>query len=276
MAENPLTIYFVGTAGAGKSTMVAAYDRWCKQHGLSTVLVNLDPGAEQLPYQPDIDIRDTIDLATVMEEHQLGPNGAQVAAADLIALQLGDLRDEIDGYRADLILIDTPGQIELFVFRMSGKVIMEGLNPERSVLAYHLDPYLARTASGFASQLMLAATTRFRFSQPLIHLLTKQDAIDDDSLHTILQWGSDPESLEADILAEEAGMDTELATNVSRLLETMGLEHTLIPTSAQDDSGLDDLYALVQATVGGSEDSTPEYDTFLGPQDDDINLDQRG
>ncbi len=280
MSESPLTVYFVGTAGAGKSTMVAAYDRWCKQHGLSTLTVNLDPGAEALPYQPDIDIRETIDLATVMEEHQLGPNGAQVAAADLIALQLGDLRDEIDAYRADMILIDTPGQIELFVFRMSGKVIMEGLNPERSVIAYHLDPYLARTASGFASQLMLAATTRFRFAQPLVHLLTKRDAIDDESLHTILQWGVDPMALEMDILAEEAGMDTELAANVSRLLDTMGLENTLIPVTAQDDGGIDDLYALIQATVGGSEDSTPEYDTFLGPGEDDINTDavrdQRG
>ncbi len=276
MAENPVTVYFVGTAGAGKSTMVAAYDRWCKQHGLSTLIINLDPGAEKLPYQPDIDIRDTVDLATVMEEHDLGPNGAQVAAADLIALQLGDLRDEIDGYRADQILIDTPGQIELFVFRMSGKVIMDGLNPERSVLAYHLDPYLARTASGFASQLLLAATTRFRFSQPVVHLLTKQDAIDEESLETIMQWGMDPMALESDILGEEAGMDTELAANVSRLLDTMGLENTLVPVTALDDGGIDDLYTLIQATVGGSEDSTPEYDTFLGPEEDDINLDQPG
>lgn len=274
MAENPVHIYFVGTAGAGKSTMVAAYDRWCKQHGLSTVLVNLDPGVENLPYQPDIDIRDTVNLADVMEEHGLGPNGAQIAAADLIALQMGDLRDEIDSYRADHILIDTPGQIELFVFRMSGKVLIDGLNPERSVIAYHLDPYLARTAGGFASQLMLAATTRFRFTQPLIHLLTKKDAIDAESLETILAWGTDPMALETDILNEEPGMDTELATNVSRILDTMGVEHTLIPVTAQDDDGLDELYALIQATVGGSEDSTPEYDTFLPSGQADIDLEK--
>ncbi len=270
--DTPAHIYFVGTAGAGKSTMVAAYDRWCKQHGLSTVTVNLDPGAEALPYQPDIDIRDTINLSDVMEEHGLGPNGAQVAAADMIALQMGGLKEEIDGYRADQILIDTPGQIELFVFRQSGKILVEGLSPDNSVLAYHMDPYLARTASGFASQLMLGATTHFRFQQPMVHLLTKKDAIDEESLETILKWGADAEALESDILASEPTMETEMAANVSRLLDGMELGNTLIPVTAADDEGIDDLYAQIQAVVGGFEDSTPEYDTFLGPNDDDIDV----
>ena len=115
-------VYFVGTAGAGKSTLVAAYDRWCKQHGISTLLVNLDPGAEALPYEPEVDIREKLNLQDIMEEHGLGPNGAQVAAADLIALDLTDLQEEINSYRADQVLIDTPGQVELFVFRQAGKV----------------------------------------------------------------------------------------------------------------------------------------------------------
>lgn len=268
--DDPAHVYFIGTAGAGKSTMVAAYDRWCKAHGLSTVLVNLDPGAEALPYQPDIDIRDTINLSEVMEEHGLGPNGAQIAAADLMALQLGGLKDDIGSYRADQILIDTPGQIELFVFRQSGKVIMEGLAPERSVIAYHMDPYLARTASGFASQLMLGATTHFRFPQPMVYLLTKKDAIDEASLETILKWASDPLALESDILGEEPGMEAELAANVTRMLDTLSLENTLVPVTATDDEGIDDLYALIQAVVGGFEDSTPEYDTFLRPDQDDL------
>lgn len=271
-SEDAAHIYFVGTAGAGKSTMVAAYDRWCKAHGLSTVLVNLDPGAEALPYQPDIDIRDTINLSDVMEEHGLGPNGAQVAAADMIALQLGGLRDDLGSYRADQVLIDTPGQIELFVFRQSGKILIEGLAPEKSVIAYHMDPYLARTASGFASQLMLGATTHFRFQQPMIHLLTKKDAIDETSLETILKWGADPMALESDILSESPGMETEMAANIIRLLEGLSIDHTLIPVTATDDEGIDDLYAQIQSVVGGFEDSTPEYDTFLGPQDDDIQV----
>jgi GPN-loop GTPase len=271
MADIESTIYFTGTAGAGKSTLVAAYDRWAKQHGLSTVTVNLDPGAEALPYQPDVDIRDTIVLSEVMEEHGLGPNGAQIAAADMIALQLKDLQDELGSYRADQILIDTPGQIELFVFRLSGKIIVDNLNPDRCAIAYLVDPYLARTATGFSSQLMLAATTQVRFQQPMIHLLSKGDLLDVESLETIRTWGIDPDALEADILAEAPSMGRELAANVSRLLESLGLENNLVPISSESGEGMDELYALVQGAVGGSEDATPEYDTFLGPGQEEAN-----
>ncbi len=264
-------IYFTGTAGAGKSTLVARYEEWAKQHGLSTLTVNLDPGAEVLPYQPDYDIRETIRLDEVMDEHGLGPNGAQIAAADMIALQLGDIRDELDSFRADQVLIDTPGQLELFVFRLSGKLIVEGLRPDHSVIAYLLDPYLARTATGFSSQLMLAATTQFRFQQPMVHVLSKGDLLDAESLETIQAWGHDAEALEADILAEEPNMSREMAAQVSRLLESFGLQHNLIPTSSESGEGLDELYAIVQSAVGEREDATPEYDTFLGPEEDDLN-----
>lgn len=266
MADVENTIYFVGTAGAGKSTLVAAYERWCREHGITTVTVNLDPGAEKLPYQPDIDIRDHIRLDAVMEEHGLGPNGAQIAAADMIALDLKTIQDELSTFRSDLVLIDTPGQLELFVFRLSGKLITDTLNPGRSVIAYLLDPYLARTATGFTSQLLLAATTQFRLQAPMVYLLSKADLVDGDSLDIIKQWVADPDALATDVLREEPDMSREMAAQATRLLETLGLENHLIPvTAVEGGEGLDDLYTQVQAVVGGAEDATPEYDTFLGP-----------
>ncbi|HUR64160.1 MAG TPA: ATP/GTP-binding protein [Candidatus Thermoplasmatota archaeon] len=264
MAGNETTVYFVGTAGAGKSTLVAAYDRWAKQHGISTVLVNLDPGAEKLPYTPDVDIREWVKISEIMEEHGLGPNGAQVAAADMIALNLDEVKEEIDGFRADQVLVDTPGQIELFVFRQSGKHIVESLNPGRSLIAYLMDPFLARTATGFTSQLMLGSTTLFRFNEPMVFLLSKADRIDADSLETIRGWAADPTSLESDVLSEEPSMSSEFAAQVTRLLDTLHLDNVLLPVSGLGGEGLDDLYTLLQGAIGQSEEATPEYDTFLG------------
>ncbi len=268
--EGQATVYFVGTAGAGKSTLIAAYDRWCKQHGITTLLVNLDPGAEKLPYEPDVDIRDTIRVSDIMEEHDLGPNGAQIAAADMIALDLDGLRDEIGSYRADQVLIDTPGQIELFVFRQSGKLIVENLAASGNVVLYLMDPYLSRTASGYASQLMLAATTHFRFQEPLGFVLSKKDVVDEESLETLRAWTVDPEALENDILGESPGMAREFAAQMTRLFEAMGHEQTLVPVSAGGD-GIDDLYAYIQQVVGQAEESTPEYDTFLGQGQEEPN-----
>lgn len=264
MAGNETTVYFVGTAGAGKSTLVAAYDRWAKQHGIGTVLVNLDPGAEKLPYTPDVDIRDWIKIADIMEEHGLGPNGAQVAAADMIALNLDEVKAEIDGFRADQVLVDTPGQVELFVFRHSGKHIVESLNPGRSVVAYLMDPFLARTATGFTSQLLLGSTTLFRFNEPMLFVLSKADRVDPESLETIRGWAADPTALESDVLGEAPSMSAEFAAQVTRLLDTLHLDNVLLPVSGTEGTGLDDLYTLTQGAVGQAEEATPEYDTFLG------------
>ncbi len=273
MGEGEKAIYFVGTAGAGKSSLVGAYDRWCKKHGLGTTLVNLDPGAESLPYSPDVDIRDYIRLEEVMEEFNLGPNGAQVAAADMVAQNLTEVQEEMDSFRSEQLLIDTAGQLELFVFRESGKHIVENLSPGNSVIAYLLDPILARTPTGFSSQLLLAATTHFRLNEPVVHLLSKADLLPPVELDRVLSWSAEPMALENDVLGEDPSMSRELAANVTRLLESMSVSSTLRPVSALTDEGLDDLYATVQFAIGGGEDQTPEYDTFLGPEEDDIDLD---
>jgi len=270
VAEGQATVYFTGTAGAGKSTLVAAFARWCSQHGLTTTVVNLDPGAEKLPYEPDVDIRDYVRLDEIMEEHDLGPNGAQIAAADMIALNLDEVREDIGGFRSDMVLVDTPGQVELFVFRQSGKLIVENLAPQSSVIAYLLDPFLARTATGFASQLMLAATTMFRFQEPMTFLVSKSDVVDPESLETIAGWGADPTALESDVLGEAPSMGREFAADITRLLERLGIESTLLPVSSADNTGMDDLYAHIQSAVGQAEEATPEYDTFLRPDQDEV------
>ncbi|HNU35906.1 MAG TPA: ATP/GTP-binding protein, partial [Methanomassiliicoccales archaeon] len=46
-------IYFVGTAGSGKSSLIYAFQEWLTLQGLDSVIINLDPGVEHMPYQPD-------------------------------------------------------------------------------------------------------------------------------------------------------------------------------------------------------------------------------
>ena len=75
-----VNIYFVGTAGSGKSSLVYAFQQWMTLEGLDCITINLDPGAEFIPYVPDIDIRDWVKVSEVMEDYGLGPNGAQMFA----------------------------------------------------------------------------------------------------------------------------------------------------------------------------------------------------
>jgi len=106
-------LYFVGTAGSGKTTMVGAFATWLNSQGLDCIKVNLDPGVDQLPYEPDVDIRDWISVPEIMKEQGLGPNGAQIAAADMLALNAGEVAEV--GTTAYGVLID--GMEEMGVHR---------------------------------------------------------------------------------------------------------------------------------------------------------------
>ena len=59
--------------------------------------VNLDPAAEFLSSQPEIDIRDAINVPEVMKCYKLGPNGALVCWLELVAHARGKWFDDVIG-----------------------------------------------------------------------------------------------------------------------------------------------------------------------------------
>jgi len=123
-------VFIIGTAGSGKTLFTAAFAEWLKLSKQDVTVVNLDPGALKLPYQPDVDVRNYVDVENLMEKYSLGPNGALIMAADLIADEIENLTRDIDETHADIVLVDTPGQMELFAFRASGPYIVNELTEE--------------------------------------------------------------------------------------------------------------------------------------------------
>ncbi len=256
--EEPVFVYVVGTAGSGKSRFTAGFRRYLYLQGLDAVTLNLDPGAESLPYEPDVDVRDWIQLGEVMEQYRLGPNGAQVMAADLIALRIGEVKEVLDRFRPKYYIVDTPGQMELFVFREAGRVAMDVLGRDRTLMTFLVDPFLARRPSAFVSQLMLGATTHFRFQTPLVNVLSKSDLLKEDELARILAWGESPDALEAALMEETPDLYTQLTTDVGKVLGGMGAYSALTPASAETLDGMEDVYAAIQATFAGGEDERPD------------------
>jgi GTPase SAR1 family protein len=251
---DPVGIYFVGTAGAGKTSLVGAMRQWMELKGLDCIAVNLDPGAETLPYSPEYDIREWLSLHKVMEEYNLGPNGAQIAAADIMAMRVGEIRDILEAFRSPYILIDTPGQLELFAFRKSSRLVVETLTGERSALAFLLDPTLAKVPSGYISQLMLAATVQFRFSVPMMNVLSKSDLLTEAEYENIVGWADDAYRLQSAAEAEMVGASTQFNIELFRALETVGAFRTFMKASATEMSGIEDIYNAVQGHFCGGED----------------------
>ncbi|NLN72436.1 MAG: GTPase, partial [Thermoplasmatales archaeon] len=201
-------IYFVGTAGSGKSTLVSTYRSWLLESGIDTAVLNLDPGADALPYEADVDIREWVSMNEVMDEYGLGPNGAQVVAADLMALNAGKLTDAVNEMKSTFLLVDTPGQLELFAFRESSNMIMDALGKERSMTVYLLDPMLCRSPNGFFSSMVLSSLVQFRLGVPMINVLTKTDTVDAETVDRMILWHNDEYALYSHLMDESTDPST--------------------------------------------------------------------
>ena len=248
-------IYFVGTAGSGKSTMVQAYKEWLDHNGIDSIIINLDPGADMLPYNADIDIREWIDLADVMEEYALGPNGAQIVSADLMAVNMKELLAALDTFKTQFVLVDTPGQLELFAFRSSSQVITEALGKHRSMVAFLMDPLLCRSPNGFVSSMMLSSLVQFRLRLPMMNILSKMDVLKEDEMSRITSWFDDPEILYDDLVANSDDPQNIVGTELVRALENIGVFGDIRPVSAYESLGMEEIYGASQQAFEGGEDA---------------------
>lgn len=257
--DEPTTIYFTGTAGAGKTTFVRAFGDWMQNAGYEATIVNLDPGSDAAQLDPAVDIREWVRLSDLQDEYGLGPNGAQIAAADMIALKIFDVKQAIDELHADYVLVDTPGQVELFAFREASKAIVDALSGDRSLIAFLFDPALARNAAGFVSLLMLSATVEFRFRLPMLNVLAKADVLTPEQLSDLASWGEDPSPLYDAVTREAPTPDVQLSTEIFRAIEMLGPLGGLLPTSAKQGTGLEAFYQSIQRAFGGGEDLEPSH-----------------
>ena len=247
-------LFFVGTTGSGKSTLVQAYKEWLDNADISSIIVNLDPGSDATPYEPDIDIRDWISLGSVMQQYNLGPNGAQVVAADLLTANIGRLTDALAMEDAKYVLIDTPGQLELFAFRQSSIDLVEALGMDKSMIIYTADPMLCRTANGFISGEMLSMLVQFRLQVPIMNVLTKSDLIDEDTRERLIAWFEEPETLYENLLDEDRDPQNIVGMELFKTLENVGVFGQMRSVSAKEGEGMEEIYATTQLAFFGGED----------------------
>ncbi|MFO7791954.1 MAG: ATP/GTP-binding protein [Candidatus Saliniplasma sp.] len=248
----PVNLYFIGTAGSGKTTLTREFKLWMDRQGYKSVVINLDPGAERLPYEVDIDIRDWVSIKEVMEEHDLGPNGAQIACADMIAMNALEIKNVMDEYDCHYFLIDTPGQMELFTFRQSSREMVRTLG-DRSFITFLFDPVLSKQPTGFVSLLLLAGSSQFRFDVPFFPIISKADMLSKEDIEMIQEWGKNHWELDT-ALREEGTSETQVALELIKSIQNLGLQREIPAISSAEPSGLEEIYTAVQNSLFGGED----------------------
>ena len=247
------SIFLTGTAGSGKSLLTSKIYDYYTSNGAFVAILNLDPGVDSLPYTCDIDVRDQIDIVSIMKQYELGPNGALIMANDLIASKIDQLQDQIDDVNPDYLLIDTPGQIELFAYRTSGPFLVQNLNLDEKMSIFLFDGALVTTPVNFVSIALLATSIKLRLGLPTINVLTKTDLIG-DKLKDILNWSTNLSALENSISKEVDGEFYTLTTTILRSLNLGGFAQGLIPISNSTGEGMVNLQSALSRSINLGEE----------------------
>jgi hypothetical protein len=194
-----------------------------------------------------VDIRTYVSLAEVMREFKLGPNGALVVSVDLIVNHLPRIREVVTEWKPEYVVVDTPGQMELFAFRETGPAVMKGLNPgEDSLVLFLIDSFLAKKASSFVSMLMLSTSVLTRFRVPQLNLLTKVDAVGPEEVERAAGWAERRDLLLEAILQEPHPLARESAIGLLDAVEKVGFAGELLPVSALQHQGITELLSAIE------------------------------
>jgi len=246
-------IFVTGTAGAGKSLLTSKIKEYYAKNSAFPATLNLDPGVGKLPYSPDVDVRDYVDLNSLMEQYELGSNGSLIMANDLIATKIDEIQTEVDTINPDYLLVDTPGQVELFAYRPSGPFFIKNFNADEKINLFLFDGTMISSPSNFVSLSLLSTSIRLRLGLPTINTITKSDLIQ-DKLDEILEWSSSESSLESAISNEVDGETLSLVSDMLQSLEKNEFSEDLIPISNATGEGMVNLESALSRTINLGEE----------------------
>ena len=220
-------------------------------------IINLDPAVHTIPYNVNIDIRDTVNYKQVMRQYGLGPNGGIVTSLNLFTTKMDQVLSLIDKRAAstDHIIIDTPGQIEVFTWSASGTIVTDALAASYpTMLAYIIDTPRSASPTTFMSNMLYACSILYKTRLPLLLVFNKTDV---QSADFAKEWMTDFESFQSALAnardeSEETGTMGymgSLMNSMSLVLEEFYAHLDLVPVSAATGDGMDEFLAAVDKKV---------------------------
>ncbi|KAJ1635633.1 GPN-loop GTPase [Pavlovales sp. CCMP2436] len=243
-------------AGSGKTTLMQRLHADLDSASSPFYSINLDPAVRNLPYEPDIDVRETVNYKGVMKQYQLGPNGGILTALNLFATKFDQVPiscaslfhylPRIHTLRATPpahVLVDTPGQIEIFTWSASGAVIAESLASSfPTCILYVVDtPRSARPVT-FMSNMLYACSILYKFRLPLVLVFNKTDVLSADFAS---EWMADSEAFQQALEQEKAYIGS-LSRSMSLMLDEFYSQLRAVHVSALTGEGIPALFEALQ------------------------------
>ncbi|KAF2460827.1 hypothetical protein BDY21DRAFT_333541 [Lineolata rhizophorae] len=291
--QKPVTIVCIGMAGSGKTTFMQRLNSHLHSRRTAPYVLNLDPAVHSVPFEPNIDIRDSVNYKEVMRQYNLGPNGGILTSLNLFATKVDQILKILETRttpaplpQSDLnpgatggssgasaarqkqikhILVDTPGQIEVFVWSASGDILLGALASSfPTVIAYVIDTPRTASTSTFMSNMLYACSILYKTRLPMILVFNKTDVKDATFAK---EWMTDFEAFQAALMREEetgmfgglesgessvagggggSGYMGSLLNSMSLMLEEFYSHLKVVGVSSMTGAGVDEFFKAVQ------------------------------
>jgi len=238
----PLNLIVLGTAGSGKSALTATFGKWIEKNtDRKVAYINLDPGCDFVPFEPGFDIRDHFTIAQIMRDENLGPNGAMVRASELLSEKAAEFAKEINKIKADIRIVDTPGQMEVFLFHGGPEItkLVQGV----TISLFLTDAETVAKATGFIFTRLLGLSVSLRLGVPAVSVLNKID-LAEGKLADIDRMLADAELLKDRVVRESSGVMIDLTLSLSKTLPELLPAARLVKVSAKTGEGMAELYDI--------------------------------
>ncbi|KAI1365521.1 hypothetical protein F5Y08DRAFT_174931 [Xylaria arbuscula] len=267
--QQPVAIVCVGMAGSGKTTFMQRINAHLHAQKEPPYVINLDPAVLNVPFESNIDIRDSVNYKEVMKQYNLGPNGGILTSLNLFATKVDQILGLLEKRAAPdpenpnkklikNILVDTPGQIEVFVWSASGQILLESLASSfPTVIAYVIDTPRTASTSTFMSNMLYACSILYKTKLPMILVFNKTDVKDASFAK---EWMTDYDAFQEALTRDEegnafGGVEGEgagsgymgsLLNSMSSMLEEFYAHLSVVGVSSMTGQGVDEFFAAVQ------------------------------
>ncbi|KAI6105648.1 GPN-loop GTPase [Pisolithus sp. B1] len=255
-------VLVTGPAGAGKSTFSTAFATHLRMARRRAHIVNLDPAAtgDAFEYEPAIDIRELMGM---------GPNGGLVYCFEYLLQNMDWLEDELGGYDEDYLIIDCPGQIELYTHHPFLPILARNLQRMgiRTCAAYLIDSQFMEDRYKFFSGVLSAMSAMVNLEIPWINIMSKMDLVSRTRRDISRYLDPDPLLLAT---ARDGRVENGRFHDLNRALVQLIEDHPLVsflPLDLTSTESLEVVVSHIDFTMQYGEDEEPKEPNDLDEGD---------